>query len=135
LFAKYDEKCTGELSYKEFIQLLKSETDFLDSNPAWLLPKGPKVIVPDHLKNSVDPQEEQRRLETKHYEYKQLFLFLDKQGNGYLDDSALGVALTVVGADLTPPGLPGHIQSLKGWAINGKVDFETFWSWWLTQVA
>ena len=140
LFARYDESCSGEVDYSEFVEKVM-ESDFKGVSSgkkkalsalvssAFLQQQqgghgGP--LEGDGSDSDIDEEE----LETfRHAEVQNLFNTVDKDGSGLIDRGEMANLLQSLGKSLPQEEIDEGFAKLDK-DSSGLIDFEEFYAWY-----
>lgn len=133
--SRYDESCSGEVDYSEFVEKVM-ESDFKGvSNAsqnalntlvssAFLKEEGPAFDGDD------DSDFDEAELESfRCAEVKKLFNIVDSDGSGYIDKSEMIELLNKLGKTLSDDEINDGFNSIDIDA-SGHIDFDEFFAWY-----
>mmetsp|Transcript_3837 Transcript_3837/g.5026 ORF Transcript_3837/g.5026 Transcript_3837/m.5026 type:complete len:329 (+) Transcript_3837:42-1028(+) len=143
LFARYDESCTGEVDYNDFVVKVM-ESDFkvvpkdamkknLDSMISSTFSSGESLLNlrGEQLSNDDDMSDadEEELEQLRRREVKKMFDLIDKDGSGYIDRKELETLLKSLNKTFT------HDEVNEGFArvdvdLSGRIDFDEFYGWY-----
>lgn len=142
LFARYDESCTGEVDYNDFIEKVM-ESDFkvvkadMKKNvdkmltSAFSRPSSDQLI--NHNANDDEDDEDsdsdlEEREMFKRKEVKKMFDYIDKDGSGYIDIAELGKLLKNLGKKYTREEINERFYRVDS-DRSGHIEFDEFFEW------
>lgn len=138
LFSRYDESCTGEVDYAEFIEKVM-ESDFkgvvetahgkhLNSMvaSAFALDRAGRQDEAD-IDDDSDCDDEEREMFTRS-EVKKLFEMVDKDKSGYISVDELSHMLSRLGRELSKEQFENGFKMVDT-DNSGQIDFEEFYMW------
>jgi calmodulin len=132
---RYDESCSGEVDYSEFVEKVM-ESDFKGVSTAST--KALNTLVSSaFLKQASDPYDvdddsdiDEQELESfRHAEVKSLFNIVDNDGSGYIDKSEMTELLNKLGKTLTDEEITEGFNSVDR-DSSGMIDFDEFFAWY-----
>mmetsp|Transcript_30842 Transcript_30842/g.65162 ORF Transcript_30842/g.65162 Transcript_30842/m.65162 type:complete len:366 (+) Transcript_30842:280-1377(+) len=137
LFARYDESCSGEVDYSEFVEKVM-ESDFKGVSSG--SKKALSALVSSAFLNQQqggqsiegddDSDLDEEELQTFRYvEVHKLFNIVDEDGSGFIEKDEMASLLNSLGKPLPE----GEIE--EGFAkldedSSGHIDFDEFYSWY-----
>ncbi|GMI36726.1 hypothetical protein TeGR_g479 [Tetraparma gracilis] len=147
LFARYDESCTGDVDYTEFVNKLM-ESDFKgvasSAHGGRLfnmvqktfsmkdLDEGAEGKRAEEHDSDVDSDlDEEERDKFRKQEVKKIFMMLDDDNSGDLDKREVNLMMLALGRQITRAELD------RGWETidsnnSGTIDFEEFYEWYVS---
>ena len=135
LFARYDESCSGEVDYSEFVEKVM-ESDFKGVSSG--SKKALNALVTSTFQNQQgqalegddDSDCDEDELETfRRVEVHKLFDLVDADGSGLIDKSEMSCLLTNLGKDLAQEEIDEGFAKLDK-DSSGMIDFDEFFSWY-----
>jgi len=148
LFARYDESCTGDVDYTEFVNTLM-ESDFkgvansahggrlhnmiqrtfsVSADNAGMLDEEAKMAAGEESDEDSDLDEEEKD-QFRRMEVLKIFQMLDQNNSGDLDKREVNLMMMALGKTIS------RFDMDKGWAKvdcnnSGAIDFEEFYAWY-----
>jgi Ca2+-binding EF-hand superfamily protein len=141
LFARYDESCTGEVDYNDFIEKVM-ESDFkvvkadMKQNVDKMLTSAfsrpsSEQLVDFHGNDDEDDDSDsdlEEREVFKRKEVKKMFDYIDKDGSGYIDIAELGKLLKNLGKKYTREEINERFYRVDS-DRSGHIEFDEFFEW------
>jgi len=141
LFARYDESCTGEVDYNDFVEkVMESDfkvvkkssnvkknlsnmvsSTFAQSNSNWTTPVAEEEEDDSELEE--DEVEKVRRREVK-----KMFDIVDKDGSGYIDKQELHELLKSLGKEFSRENVNEGFYAIDR-DNSGRIEFTEFYEW------
>jgi Ca2+-binding EF-hand superfamily protein len=144
LFARYDESCTGDVDYTEFVNKLM-ESDFKgvasSAHGGRLFNMVQKTFsmkdldegkrAEEHDSDVDSDLDEEERDKFRKQEVKKIFMMLDDDNSGDLDKREVNLMMLALGRQITRAELD------RGWETidsnnSGTIDFEEFYEWYVS---
>ncbi len=141
LIFRYDESCTGEVDYNDFVEKVM-ESDFKVVHKAAMKKNLENMISSAFSPNEVfqdgcmitldDEQSETEEEERDHFrrrEVKKLFDLVDKDGSGYIDRKELETLMKSLNQNFS------REEINEGFArvdvdLSGRIEFNEFYDWY-----
>lgn len=141
LFARYDESCTGEVDYNDFIEKVM-ESDFkvvkadMKQNvdkmltSAFSRPSSEQLVDCNGNDDEDDDSDSdlEERESFKRKEVKKMFDYIDKDGSGYIDIAELGKLLKNLGKKYTREEINERFYRVDS-DRSGHIEFDEFFEW------
>lgn len=135
-FVRYDESCSGEVDYSEFVEKVM-ENDFkgvsLANQKALSTLVSSTFLHQDGghaLEGDDDSDIDEEEIETfRRAEVKKLFGIVDNDGSNYIDRSEMATLLNNLGKSLSEEEIDEGFVKLDT-DSSGQIDFEEFYSWY-----
>lgn len=136
LFARYDESCSGEVDYREFIEKVM-ESDFKGVSSGSKKTLGALVSSTfgkpqsgQSLEGDDDSDVDEEELETfRNAETRKLFDIVDEDGSGVIDRIEMTHLLSSLGKSLSTQEVDDGFAKLDK-DSSGTIDFDEFYSWY-----
>lgn len=131
---RYDESCSGEVDYSEFVERVM-EKDFKHTSSisqktlntlvssAFLHQDGPSLEDDD---SDIDEDELEQ---FRHAEVKNLFAMVDSDGSGVIDRAEMTELLNKLGKQLSEDVINEGFDKIDSDA-SGHIDFDEFFAWY-----
>jgi len=139
LFARYDESCTGEVDYNDFVEKVM-ESDFnvihtslkknLDDMISSTFSSSDRVCNSVFIDEDDSDIDEDELDEYRRREVKKLFVLVDKDGSGYIDRSEVESLLSHLGRDVDKSAIDLGFDKIDSDKSN-TIDFNEFYEWFL----
>lgn len=141
LFARYDESCTGEVDYNDFIEKVM-ESDFkvikadmkknVDKMLTSAFSRPSSELCVESKSNDDDCNHSDSDLEEmenfRRREVKKMFDYIDKDGSGYIDIVELGKLLKNLGKKYTREEVNERFYRVDS-DRSGHIEFGEFFDW------
>lgn len=136
LFARYDESCSGEVDYNEFIERVM-ESDFKGVSSGSRKALGALVSSAflhqqggESLEGDDDSDVDEEELETfRHAEVHKLFNIVDEDDSGFIDREEMAHLLNSLGKTLPQEKVDEGFAKLDT-DSSGSIDFDEFYTWY-----
>lgn len=143
LFARYDESCTGEVDYNDFVEKVM-ESDFKVVHKA-AMKKNLDTMISSafspnenaynnhsgchNIDDEISETEEDEREQFRRREVKKMFDLVDKDSSGYIDRKELQTLMKSLNKNFS------NTEITEGFArvdtdLSGRIEFNEFYEWY-----
>ena len=140
---RYDESCTGEVDYNDFVENVM-ESDFKVVHKAAMKKNLENMISSTFSSNDLmhfqdgrvtfddeqsESAEEEEREQFRRREVKKLFDLVDKDGSGYIDRKELETLLKSINKKFSREEISNGFARIDT-DLSGRIEFNEFYEWY-----